>query len=65
MICKLGWVWEGVIQDDCMPDPDVLDGSERIIDKGLVDCIQHIPTFCHLDIGFARSETRVTGYSVA
>ena len=41
-------VREGVVQDDGVPDPDVLQGPPAAVADGLVDGLQHLQPFAHL-----------------
>lgn len=48
MFQKLWRVWKRIVQDNCVTDPDVLDGPELVIYESLIDGLQDVQTFSHL-----------------
>ena len=53
MIQQGSWVRVRVIQDDGVPDADVLQRPPVAVADGLVDGIQHLQAFAHLCTGAA------------
>jgi hypothetical protein len=48
MVGQLCGVWEGVIQNDAVSNPHILQRTPIVVHKCLVDLFQHIHTLAHL-----------------
>lgn len=42
------WIWIGVVQDDSVANPDVLEGPPIVVAEGVIYGIQHLKPLTHL-----------------